>query len=258
MIVAGCDVGTLTTKVVIINDKSIIAHDIVATKATPDKAAKQAMDNALSKAGLSFKKIKFCVGTGWGRKKIAFAGKVSGEIPCFVRGARWFVPSVRTIIDVGGQTITLIVLNERGKVQDHATNDKCAAGTGKFIEIMAEALELDINDIGPLSLQSEKNINISNQCVVFAESEVISHVNNGEDIADIVGSINQSIVSRLVTMVNRVGLMEDACITGGVAKNMGIVKRLEDMLETKFIKMPEDPQIIGALGAAVIAGETVR
>jgi len=258
MIVAGCDVGTLTTKAVIINDKSIIAHDITATKAAPEKAAKQALDNALSKAGLSFKKVKFCVGTGWGKKKITFVDKLSGEIPCLVRGARWFVPSIRTIINVGGQTITLIVLNERGKVQDHATNDKCAAGTGKFIEIMAEALELDINDFGPLSLQSQKNINISNQCVVFSESEVISYVNKGEDIANIVGGINQSIVSRLVTMVNRIGLKADVCITGGVAKNIGIIKKLEDMLVTKIIKMPEDPQIVCALGAAVIARETVQ
>jgi len=258
MIVAGCDVGTLTTKAVIIKDKSIVAHDLVATRAMPDRAAKQAMDNALSKAKLSTRKIKFCVGTGWGRKKVAFADKISGEMPCLIRGVRWFAPSVRTIINVGGQTITLIVINERGKLQDHATNDKCAAGTGKFIEIMAEALELDINDIGPLSLQSKKDISISNQCVVFAESEVISLVNQGEDLADIVGSIHQSIVSRLVTMVKRIGLKEDACITGGVAKNEGIVKKLGDMLGKKIIKMPEDPQIIGALGAAVIAGETVQ
>jgi predicted CoA-substrate-specific enzyme activase len=248
----------LTTKAVIINEKSIIAHDIVATQAASDKAAKQALDNALSKAGLSFKKVKFCVGTGWGRKKITFVDKISGEIPCLIRGTQWFVPSIRTIINVGGQTITLIVLNEKGKLQDHATNDKCAAGTGKFIEIMAEALELDINDIGPLSLQSKKNINISSQCVVFAESEIISLVNKGEDIADIVGSINKSISSRLATMINRTGLIEDACITGGVAKNSGVVKRLEEMLGTKIIKLPEDPQIVGALGAAVIAWETVR
>jgi (R)-2-hydroxyacyl-CoA dehydratese activating ATPase len=258
MIVAGCDVGTLTTKAVILKKKSIVGYDIVPTNAAPDKAAKQAMDNALKKAKLSFKKVKFCVGTGWGRKKIDFADKVSGEVPCFVRGAKWFIPTVRTIIDVGGQTITLVILNDRGKVLDHAVNDKCAAGTGKFIEIMAEALELDIDDIGPLSLESKKNITISNQCVVFAESEVISHVNNGEDAADIAGSIHQSIVSRMVTMVNRVGLIEDVCITGGVAKNTGIVRRLEDMLDTHILKIPEDPRIVGSLGAAVIAGETVR
>jgi predicted CoA-substrate-specific enzyme activase len=150
----------------------------------------------------------------------------------------------------------VIVLNERGKVQDHATNDKCAAGTGKFIEIMAEALEVDLDGFGPLSLQSKKPITISNQCVVFAESEVVSHVNKGEDIADIVGSISQSIANRLVTMVKRVGLKEDACVTGGVAKNTGIVTRLENMLGAEIKEMPEDPQIIGALGAAVMASDT--
>lgn len=258
MIVAGCDVGMLTTKAVIIEDKSIIAHDTVATRAAPDKAAKLAMDNALSKAKLNLEELGYCVGTGWGRKKITFTDKVSAEIPCLVRGARWFVPQIRTIIDVGGQTVTLVVLNEEGRVLDHATNDKCAAGTGKFIEIMAEALELDINDIGPMSLQAKKEIPISSQCVVFAESEMIGLVNGGEDTADIVGSIHQSIVSRLVTLVNRVGLVGEVCITGGVAKNIGIVRKLEETLGTKVLEIPADPQIIGALGAAVIAGESRR
>ena len=256
MIAAGCDVGTLTTKAVIVKKNSILSHHTVPTRASADKAAREAVDNAAKKAGIKPRKIKRCVGTGWGRKKISFADRVSGEIPCLVRGARQLVPSARTIIDVGGQAVKLAVLNERGKVMDHAVNDKCAAGTGKFIEIMAEALELDINDIGPLALTSGSSITISNQCVVFAESEVISHVNNGEDIADIVGSIHQSIVSRLVTMVNRVGLFAEVCITGGVAMNTGIVTKLGDMLETPILQMPVDPRIIGALGAAIIAGES--
>ena len=257
MIVAGCDAGTLTTKAVIINDKALIAYEIVSTRAAPDRAAREALDKALANARLKLKKVKYCVGTGWGRKRISFVDTVSSEIPCLVRGARWFAPSARTIINVGGQSITLIALNERGKVLDHATNDKCAAGTGKFIEIMAEALELDLNDFGPLSLQSTKEIKLSNQCIVFAESEVISLLNQGEEIADIVSSINQSIASGLVTMVKRVGLREDTCMTGGVAKNSGIIKKLEDMLETNIIQMPENPQIIGALGAAIIARETI-
>ncbi len=258
MIVAGCDVGMMTTKAVLIEDERIVAHDTVATRAAPDKAAKRAIDNVLSKAQRGFDELEGCVGTGWGRKKIAFADKVSAEAPCLVRGARRLVPSARTIIDVGGQTVTLVVLNEKGKVLDHATNDKCAAGTGKFIEIMAEALELDIDDIGPMSLQAKKEIPISSQCVVFAESEMISLVNQGEETADIVAGIHQSIVSRLATLVNRVGLVEEACVTGGVAKNIGIVRKLEEALGTKITEMPVDPQIVGALGAAVIAGETNR
>lgn len=258
MIVAGCDVGMLTTKAVIIEDKILIAQDTIATRAAPDKAAKLAIENVLSKAELNFKDLAYCVGTGWGRKKITFADKVSAEVPCLVRGARWFFPPVRTIIDVGGQTVTLILLNEKGKVLDHAINDKCAAGAGKFIEIMADALELDIDDIGPMSLQSIKRIPISSQCVVFAESEMISLVNKGERTADIVSSIHQSIVSRLVTMINRMGLVEDVCITGGVAKNIGIVRKLEDTLGIRIFEIPADPQVVGALGAAVIAGESKR
>ncbi|MBT3226906.1 MAG: 2-hydroxyglutaryl-CoA dehydratase [Deltaproteobacteria bacterium] len=255
MIVAGCDVGTMTTKAVIVKKNSILAYDVVRTNAKPEEAAKQALDNALKKARLSARKIKYSVCTGWGRKKVTFVNKASPEVPCFVRGVRWFLPTVRSIIDVGAQTSNIVVLNEQGKVRDSIANDRCAAGTGKFIEIMAEALELDINEVGPESLRAKKNISISNQCVVFAESEMVSHVNKGEEVADIAGSIHQSIVNRLVSMGNRAGLIEDICITGGVAKNSGIVKRLADSLNVKILQIPEDSQIVSALGAAVIAME---
>ncbi len=253
MIVAGFDVGALTTKAVLLNKTSIAAYDIVETRAQPEQAVQTALNNALKKAGFSPKKVKRKVATGWGRKKVGFVDKVIGEVPCLSKGARWLVPSARTVIDVGGQTSNVIILTPKGKVLDYATNDKCAAGSGKFLEIVADALELDINEIGPLSLDSNKKINISNQCVVFAESEVINHVNEGEDATDIIAGVNYSIASRLATLANRNGFQEEICITGGVAKNIGVVKSLEDMLKTDIKKMPEDPQIIGALGAAIVA-----
>jgi predicted CoA-substrate-specific enzyme activase len=156
---------------------------------------------------------------------------------------------------MGAQTSTVIVVGDDGKVVDYTENDKCAAGTGKFLGSIAEALELDISEIGPLSLRAKKMVSISNQCVVFAESEVINHMNQGEDVADIIAGINYSVSRRLVTQANRIGIRKDVCITGGVAKNIGVVKNLAEMLETEIKEMPEDPQIIGALGAALIAKE---
>jgi predicted CoA-substrate-specific enzyme activase len=249
-------VGTQTTKIVILKKGAIMAQEIVATRAAPEKAARQALDNALVAARLKPRKIKRCIGTGWGRKKIKFADRVSGEIPCLVRGARWFVPSARTIINAGSQSMTLISLNEKGKVLDHTVNDRCAAGTGKFIEVMAEALELELEEFGPLSLQAGKEINISSQCIVFAESEVINHINKGEQVADVISGITQSIVNSLVTMVNRIGLVEDVCLTGGVAKNTGVVTKLAEKLDTNIRQMPHDPQFVGALGAAIMAAES--
>ena len=255
MIAAGCDAGTLNTKAVIIDGQSILGSAIVPTKAAIEKAATQAMDLAREMAGVRSGDMARCVGTGWGRKKISFADRTSGVVPCLAKGVRWLDQNIRTILDVGGQTIHLIVLNDQGKVQDHAANDKCAAGTGKFLEIMADALSADIDDLGRLSLEAKKKIAISNQCVVFAESEVVNLVNRGEDPADILGSIHQSVVNNLVTMVNRAGLVGKLCVIGGVAKNPGVTVRLADALETEVLKLPEDPQIIGALGAALIAEE---
>lgn len=256
-IVAGCDAGTLTTKAVIMKNGAMISNAIVPTEAKPEKAAKAAMDKALSSAGLPLKKVKFSVGTGWGRKKISFTHKVLSDIPCLAKGVQFLDPSIKTIINVGAQTSNVVVINDRGKVADYSENDRCAAGTGKFLGIMAGALEVDINDIGPLSLKAKKMIPMSNQCVVFAESEMVSYVNEGEDVADIMAGINHSIARRLVTQVKRVGIRGNVCMTGGVAKNACIVKYLSEMLETEIHLFPEDTELISAIGAAVAAKEEV-
>lgn len=255
MIAAGIDVGTLTTKAVIIKKGAILSWDIVSTRARPEQAAKAAMEGALIKSGLPQKKVKRRAATGWGRKRVEFVDKVISEVPCICRGARHLLPSARTIIDVGGLNSHVILLTPKGKVLDYAGNDKCAAGSGKFIEAVAEALELDINEFGPVSLAATKRIDISNQCVVFAESEVISHVNEGEAVADITAGVNGSIAGRLATMASRVGIQEDVCVTGGVAKNVGMVKRLSEILEKEIKTVPPDPQIAAAFGAALAAGE---
>ncbi len=255
MIAAGFDVGALTTKAVIVKEESILSWAVVPTLAKPEQAAKNALEGALNKAGLTARKIKRRAATGWGRKRAGLADKVISEVPCISRGARQLLPSARTIIDVGGLNSHVILLTPKGKVLDYAGNDKCAAGSGKFIEAVAEALELDVNDFGPVSLDAVKKIDISNQCVVFAESEVISHVNEGEAVADITSGVNYSIASRLATMANRIGIQDDVCVTGGVAKNTGVVKHLAAILKRDVKEMPADPRIIGALGAALAAIE---
>ena len=258
MIVAGCDVGTLTTKAVIMKDGSMVSYEIVATEAKPEKAAKVVMENTLSKVGLSFKDLDFCVATGWGRKKAGFAGKDMGEIPCIGKGAYKLNPSLCTVINIGAQASSVIRIGKNGNVLDYGTNDKCASGTGKFLGVISEALELNVSEMGALSLQSKNPVSISNQCAVFAESEVISYVNEGMELADIACGINNSIARRLVTLAKRVGVKEDVCIVGGVAKNIGVVKDLERMLDIEMKKLPVDPQIVGALGAAVIAEQKAK
>jgi predicted CoA-substrate-specific enzyme activase len=255
MIAAGFDVGALTTKAVIVKDASILSWDIVRTRARPEQAAGAALENALKKAGLAAAKVKCRAATGWGRKRVGFADKVISEVPCISRGARQLLPSARTIIDVGGLTSHAIVLTPKGKVLDYAGNDKCAAGAGKFIEAVAEALELDISEFGPVSLQAVKRIDISSQCVVFAESEVVSHVNEGEATADITAGVNFSIASRLATMATRIGVHDDVCVTGGVAKNTGVVRYLSQLLGKEIKTLPTDPQIVSAFGAALAARE---
>lgn len=255
MIVAGCDVGTLTAKAVILNDESMISFNVITVKADPEKSAADVMGRALSKAGLSLKDIDCCVGIGQGRKKIPFADLDASEIVCLGKGAHWLVPSARTVIDVGCQTSKALSIDENGRVMDFSTNDRCAAGTGRFLEVMADALELKLEELGLLALRSKNPANISSQCSVFAESEVVSLLNEGKDLVDIVAGIHESIAGRLSSQVMRVGIKEDAVVTGGCAKNDGLVKALEERLGLKMRALGVDPQIVGAIGAALFAKE---
>lgn len=253
MIVAGCDVGSLTGKAVILKNGSIISYGIVPTTPKPERTARNAMDEALKKGSLTLEDIEFIVGTGYGRVKIPFANKEISELTCHGKGAHSFIPSIRTIIDVGGQDCKVIKVNKDGKILDFAMNDKCAAGTGRFLEVMAKTLELKLDDLGPISLKSKNQAKITAQCSVFAETEVVSLMADGAEVADIVAGINDTIASRIMTLVYRVGLEEDITISGGVAKNIGVVEFLEKKMGLKTVKLPVDPQIIGAIGAALIA-----
>ena len=258
MIVAGCDVGSLTGKAVILNNSEILYSSIVPTTPKPERTARNAMDEALQKSNLVLEDIEYIVGTGYGRVKIPFANSELSELSCHGKGAHSIAPSIRTIIDVGGQDCKVIKVDKNGKILDFAMNDKCAAGTGRFLEVMAKTLELKLEELGPISLQSKNQAKITAQCSVFAETEVVSLMADGVEVPDIVAGIHDAIASRIMSLVYRVGLEKDLTFTGGVAKNIGVVAYLEKRLGVTTTKLSVDPQLMGALGAALTAKEQLQ
>ncbi len=256
MLVGGCDVGSATGKAVVMKDGEIVSYEIIPSTTKPEVTARTVMDTAIEKAGLSsIEDLDYVVGTGYGRLKVPFARENISEITCHARGAQWVSPTVRTVIDIGGQDCKVVSLSSQGRVQEFVMNDRCAAGTGRFFEAMARVLDCGLDGLSKLSLLGENPAIISSQCSVFAESEVITLVNEGANLEDIVAGLDASIASRLNSMVRKVGLVEDVVLTGGCAKNAGLAKALEAKLRVSVKKLPVDPQIAGAIGAALIAAE---
>jgi len=256
-LVAGIDIGSTSTNVVILDHhRRIVAFSIEKTGAKSEKGAKNALDSALQKAGIRREQLEKVVATGYGRNAIPFADETVTEISCHAKGALFFDSFVRTIIDIGGQDSKAIRVDGNGDVKDFAMNDKCAAGTGKFLEMMAHTLELEIARMGPLSLDARESIHISSMCTVFAESEVISLIAQNKEPSDIVRGLCDSIASRTVSLVKRVNPEERFMMTGGVAKNVGVVESLERKLSTRIV-VPFEPQVVGAVGAALFALEKV-
>ncbi|MBT3226903.1 MAG: 2-hydroxyglutaryl-CoA dehydratase [Deltaproteobacteria bacterium] len=255
MIVAGCDVGSLSAEAVILNNESIVAYDIIRVRPRPEQSAEDVMGTALSKSGLSYDDIDFCVSTGYGRENIPFAQGNVSEISCHGKGAQWLIPSVRTIIDVGGQDCKAITVDENGDLVNFLMNDKCASGTGRFLEGVSKTLGISLEELAALSLKGEKELLITSVCSVFAETEALSLINEGETLSDVAAGISLAMAKRINSLVKRIGIKNDVCFTGGVAKNPGVVKAIEKILDVNVINLPEDPQIIGALGAALFARE---
>ncbi|MCS7121560.1 MAG: acyl-CoA dehydratase activase [Archaeoglobaceae archaeon] len=245
MIVAGIDVGSLTAKCVLFEEK-VIAYSIA--KVTPDleNTAKAVYSDAVKKAGVS---AEYIVATGYGRNKVSFANLKVTEITCHAFGAKSIFPSCRTVIDIGGQDSKVIAV-ENG-VKNFVMNDKCAAGTGRFLEVMASALNVDVSKLGELDEKADKPVNISSTCTVFAESEVVSYIAQGEKVENIVAGLHNAIASRIAAMAKRIDLKPDVVLTGGVAKNKGVKRALEEILQIKIL-VPEEPQIVGAIGAAIV------
>lgn len=246
----GIDSGSLTTDAVLFDGEKIIASVIVQTGASNKRAAERARQEVLAKAGLKEEDVAKIVATGYGRDVIDFAHSKITEITCHAIGAKWLFPEARTVIDIGGQDSKVIRMDDSGRVLNFAMNDKCAAGTGRFLEVMARALEIRLEDMGKVSLMAQKEVNVSSTCTVFAESEVVGLVAQGFDTPDIVRGIHRAIASRTSALAGRVGVVPKVIMTGGVAKNVGVLKELEEKLGMK-IAVPEEPQIVGALGAAI-------
>jgi (R)-2-hydroxyacyl-CoA dehydratese activating ATPase len=259
-IVAGIDVGSLTTKVLLMDSTEkgrILSFRIVRSGSAFRTAVESALEEALESAGLRLEDIRNAVSTGYGREIVDFSNSRVTEITCHARGAKYFFPDVHTVIDIGGQDSKVISIDDRGGVANFTMNDKCAAGTGRFLEVMASALDVEIGQLGELSAQSEKQVKVSSMCTVFAESEVISLLSKECSKADIAAAIHEAIARRISGMVSQVGLKERVVMVGGVAKNSGVVRSLERMLSTTFL-IPPEPQINGALGAALIAAERLQ
>jgi predicted CoA-substrate-specific enzyme activase len=258
VITAGIDIGSSTAKAVILQENRIIAHSILPTGADSAGSAQKALDGALGgAAGVSQADIQYIVGTGYGRLIIPFATETVTEISCHARGAAWLFPTVRTVVDMGGQDCKAIRCDGNGKLINFAMNDKCAAGTGRFLELMAKVLDLPLEEFGRLSLQSKNAIRINSTCAVFGRSEVTALLRQGKDKTAVIAGLHAAVAGRVFTLLRRVGIQPDFAITGGIAKNMGVVRRLEEMAGVKTL-LPEEPQIVGALGAALFAQDRIR
>ncbi len=255
LLYAGIDIGSLSTDVVLLGPAGDPAGTaVVPTGASSRKACAEALSRALSMAGATIGEIAYTVSTGYGRELVPNADLKVTEITCHARGARHLFPEARTVLDIGGQDSKVIRLSEDGKVSDFAMNDRCAAGTGRFLEVMARALEMDLEEMGPRSLGSRRTLLVSSMCTVFAESEVVSLIAAGEAPEDIARGIHLAIAERICALAERVGVVSPAVLTGGVAKNPGARRALEERLGVPLLA-PEDPQLTGALGAALIARE---
>ena len=257
MIVAGCDIGSLSAKAVIMSNGNILASHVIYAKPEPEELAREVMDGALKKAGISMDEIKYSIATGYGRNHVPFTNGSESEIACHGRGAQWIMPDVRMVIDIGGQDAKAIRLNENGNVIRYAYNDKCASGTGRFLEIMAGALDVELEEMGEISLRARNPVTISNQCVVFAETEIISLINEGRDLSDIISGLHRSMAHRVASLAKSIELEATITMTGGVAKNKGMFTALKEALGVEIRKMEADPQIMGALGAALFARQAV-
>jgi predicted CoA-substrate-specific enzyme activase len=258
MVYAGIDIGSLTTETVLIDEKgSLVSSHISSTGPNSQWAAERSFRQAHKEAGLSPDQVGYVVATGYGRVSAPMAHKTITEITCHGRGAYYLFPKTRIVIDVGGQDSKVIKLGPRGNIINFAMNDKCAAGTGRFLDVMAQALEITLEAMGPLSLKSHQEISISSMCTIFAESEVIALVAQAQPIEDILNGIHQAICYRLTGMLDQLGVEPEVTMSGGVAKNIGIVHKIQEKLGLK-INIPQEPQIVGALGAALLAREHSR
>lgn len=258
MITLGVDIGSLTGKAVVMRDGEIAAWDVVLTGPDSVQTGTEVTDNALRKAGMTLHDMDCIVSTGYGRIVIPFAHKNVSEISCHAKGASWFFPSARTILDMGGQDCKAIRCDGGGKVTNFVMNDKCAAGAGRSMGIMANLVDVPLEELGPMSMDAEGDgVPISSTCVVFARSEVLRHLRQGVRKNEVLAGACSALTQRVEGLLRRVGMEPEFVISGGIAKNVGVVRRLERKLGVTA-RICEEPQIVGALGAAIFARELLE
>ncbi|MEV4420716.1 acyl-CoA dehydratase activase [Patulibacter sp. NPDC049589] len=256
--VMGVDFGSTTGKTVILDGEGAQVAACVSQKGTVSSEGAQAsIAGALEQAGITQAEVAFTVSTGYGRRMLDVSDRSFTEITCHARGAVELYPDVRLVIDIGGQDSKVIAIDDQGLVKQFAMNDRCAAGTGKFFEVLARAMELPIEELGPMALTAEEQIVVSSMCATFAETEVVSLMAEGKSKKDILFGVHAAVAKRTSGMVARVGKAEPAVMTGGVAKNVAAVRHIEDALGIT-LRIPDAPQLAGALGAALFALDEVR
>ncbi len=252
MITMGIDIGSITAKGAVMQDGRILATVVLFTGYNTQSAAQSVRNDLLARGGIDAAAVDCIVATGYGRKSVTFADRTITEISCHGAGA-WFLDRrVRTVVDIGGQDSKAMVLDESGRVLDFIMNDKCAAGTGRFLEVMARALEVDLAAMGGISQKADTPSEISSICTVFAESEVVSLISKSEKRENIIAGIHESVASRVVSLARRLKFCPPVMMTGGVALNRGVVQALGARLGTDLIVYPETAQVNGAIGAAVL------
>ena len=248
---AGIDIGSNTAKAAVMEDGRLLGTRVIAAGYNAEAAGRRVLAELLASLGLAQTDMARVIATGYGRKSVTNADKTATELICHAAGARFLDSSVRSLIDIGGQDSKAVVMDEKGRMTNFTMNDKCAAGTGRFLEVMARALEADLNQFGALSLRAEKPAKISSTCNVFAESEVISLISRGEARENIIAGIHEAIASRVAAMATRIGIRTPVMMTGGVSQNAGVVQALEKALACPLIVSPY-AQLAGAIGAALL------
>ncbi|MBI2953679.1 MAG: 2-hydroxyglutaryl-CoA dehydratase [Chloroflexi bacterium] len=235
------------------NDRDILSHAVVPTRVSSERSGRMALEQALEKANLRSDDVRFTVATGYGRIVAPFANGTTTEITCHAMGAYYLNPKVRTVLDIGGQDCKAIRVGERGQVVNFVLNDKCAAGTGRFLEVVAKVFEVEVAELGQLCNTATERVPVSSTCTIFAESECISLMARGEKPENIVAGVHYSVGRRVAGLLSRVGVESELAFTGGVGKNVGMQSVVGELLGIAPIGLPGDPQLVGAIGAAIIA-----
>lgn len=254
--VAGIDIGSAFSKAVVMAEGEIISYHVMPSGGNYKITAEEVAREALTKVRLSLNDIGYTVATGYGAASVAFASQMAPDISCQARGIYYLFPSVRTVIDIGGQSTKVFKLDERGRATAFILSEKCAAGSGRILQVIARVLQIDLKDIGELSLKSKNKIDFNTGCAVFAESEAVSRIAEGATKEDILAGLHRGLASKIQAMVARLGVVPDCALVGGGAKDIGLVRSIEAGMDCKLL-VPGEPQIVAALGAALLAGEEI-